>query len=144
MSDPLQAIKSHFQNKDLFAAAADIRLLELRSGFARASMTLGDKHINSLGIVHGGAVFTLADLAFGAAANSAGRVAVAIDTNISFLKATRTGTLHAEAVEISRTRRLSVCTVRITDDAGEPVALFQGTAYIKEESLLPAVSDPDA
>ena len=30
---------------------------------------------------------------------------------------------------------LSVCTVHVTNDAGELVALFQGAAYIKYESF---------
>lgn len=64
---------------------------------------------------------------------SGGKVAPAISTNLSFLKAARSGTLYAEATEISRSRKLSVCTVRVTNDAGELVALFQGTAYIKDE-----------
>jgi acyl-CoA thioesterase len=53
--------------------------------------------------------------------------------NARRLKPTRSGALHAEAREISRSRKLSVCTVRVTDDAAELVALFQGTAYIKDE-----------
>jgi acyl-coenzyme A thioesterase PaaI-like protein len=34
---------------------------------------------------------------------------------------------------------LSVCTVRVTNDAGELVALFQGTAYIKDEPFPPGL-----
>ena len=40
----------------------------------------------------------------------------------------------------SRSRRLSVCTVRVTNDAGELVALFQGTAYIKDEPFPPSAT----
>jgi acyl-CoA thioesterase len=131
--------KQYFEN-DRFAAETGISLVELRSGYAKAYLRLEQRHLNSVGIVHGGAIFTLADLAFAAAANSGGKVAVAINTTISFLKATQTGILHAEATEISRTRRLSVCTVRITNDAGELIALFQGTAYIKNEPFPPVVT----
>jgi acyl-CoA thioesterase len=84
-------------------------------------------------MVHGGAIFTLAAFAFGAASRTAGQATVGVSTNISFLKPTRSGTLYAEATEISRSRRLSVCTVEVTNDAGELVAMFQGTAYIKDE-----------
>ena len=87
--------------------------------------------------MHGGAIFTLADFAFGAAVKTGGKVASSINTSLSFLKATRSGTLYAEATEISRSRKLSVCTVRVTNDAGELVALFQGTAYIKDEPFPP-------
>jgi len=136
MSNDFESIKHHFEN-DRFAASSGMRLVELRPGFARTSLEIEDRHLNSVGIVQGGAIFTLADLAFAMACNSGGKVAVAVSTNLSFLKATRSGTLHAEATEVSRSRKLSVCTVRVTNDAGELVALFQGTAYIKDEPFPP-------
>jgi acyl-CoA thioesterase len=137
MSHDLEPIKHHFEN-DRFATSSKMRLVELRPGYARTSLTVEDRHLNSVGTVHGGAIFTLADFAFGAASNTGGEVAVAVNTSLSFLKATRSGTLYAEATEISRSRKLSVCTVRVTNDAGELVALFQGTAYIKDEPFPPA------
>ena len=143
MSSTNEIIKQHFEN-DRFAAATGIHLVELRLGFAKAYLRLEQRHLNSVGIVQGGAIFTLADLAFVAASNSSGKVAVAINTTLSFLKATQSGTLHAEATEISRTRRLSVCTVRVTNDAGELVALFQGTAYIKDEPFPPDMAVSNA
>jgi acyl-CoA thioesterase len=136
MSNDFESIKHHFEN-DRFATSSGMRLVELRPGFARTSLEIEDRHLNSVGIVQGGAIFTLADLAFAMACNSGGKVAVAVSTNLSFLKATRSGTLHAEATEVSRSRKLSVCTVRVTNDAGELVALFQGTAYIKDEPFPP-------
>ena len=62
---------------------------------------------------------------------------MAVSTSLSFLKATRSGTLSAEAIEVSRSNRLSSCTVRVTNEAADLVALFQGTAYIKDESFPP-------
>jgi acyl-CoA thioesterase len=137
MSDNLEAIRRQFES-DHFAATSGVRLVELRPGFAKAVLAVEERHWNSIGIVQGGAVFTLADFAFGAASNSGGKVAVAVSTNLSFMKATRCGTLHAEATEISRSRRVSTCTVRVTNESGELVALFQGTAYIKDEPFPPA------
>ena len=136
MPNDLDVIQRHFES-NLFAASNGMRLVEIRPGFARTSLEIEDRHLNSVGIVQGGAIFTLADLAFAMACNSAGKVAVAVNTSLSFLKATRSGTLHAEAVEVARSRKISTCTVRVTNDAGELVALFQGTAYIKDEPFPP-------
>ena len=138
LTHDLETIRHYFE-KDRFAASSGIRLVDLRPGFAKASLQVEDRHLNSLGTVHGGAIFTLADFAFGAAVKTGGKVAPAISTNLSFLQAARSGTLYAEATEISRSRRLSVCTVRVTNDAGELVALFQGTAYIKDEPFPPGL-----
>ncbi len=136
MPNNLDALKRYFEN-DRFAASSGMRLVELRPGFARTSLEIEDRHLNSVGIVQGGAIFTLADLAFAMACNSGGKVAVAVSTNLSFLRATWSGTLHAEATEVARSRKISTCTVRVTDKAGELVALFQGTAYIKDEPFPP-------
>lgn len=136
MTNPFDSIKHHFEN-DRFAASSGMRLVELRPGFAKTCLNVEERHLNNVGTVQGGAIFTLADFAFGAASKTGGKVAVAVNTNLSFLKATRSGTLFAEATEISRSRKLSVCTVHVTNDAGELVALFQGTAYIKDEPFPP-------
>ncbi len=136
MSNDLDVVKNYFEN-DRFAASSGMRLEELRCGFARTSLEIEDRHLNSVGIVQGGVIFTLADLAFAMACNSGGKVAVAVSTNLSFLRATWTGSLHAEASEVARSRKISTCTVRVTDKAGELVALFQGTAYIKDEPFPP-------
>jgi acyl-CoA thioesterase len=132
MQDDLEAIRHLFEN-DQFATSNGMRLVELRRGFAKTSLEVEKRHLNSIGTVQGGAIFTLADFAFGAAVKTGGKIAPAISTHLSFLQPTRSGMLYAEATEISRSRKLSVCTVRVTNDAGELVALFQGTAYIKDE-----------
>jgi acyl-CoA thioesterase len=132
MPHDLEALKHHFES-DRFATSSGMRLVELRPGFAKTCLQVEERHLNSIGTVQGGAIFTLADFAFGAAVKMGGKVAPAISTNLSFLKPVRSGILYAEATEVSRSRKLSVCTVRVTNDAGELVALFQGTAYIKDE-----------
>ena len=55
---------------DRFAAEAGVELLEVREGYAKARMLVTDKHLNGGGVCQGGALFTLADLAFAAVANS--------------------------------------------------------------------------
>jgi acyl-CoA thioesterase len=136
MPHNLDAIKHHFEN-DPFPAANGMRLIELRPGFAKTALTIEARHLNNLGTVHGGAILTLAAFAFGAASKSRGKVAVGTNTSLSFVKPARSGTLYAEAIEVARSRRISTCTVRVTDDAGELIALFQGTAYIKDQPFPP-------
>src|SRR5512141_1031470 len=118
-------------DRDRFAAQAGIRLVEVGDGTARATMEVTPSHLNGVDVVQGGALFTLADFAFAAACNSHDRVAVAIDVSISFVKGVSSGTLVADATEEALTERLSTCLVRVTDEAGDVVALFKGTAYRK-------------
>jgi acyl-CoA thioesterase len=124
-----------FFTRDRFATGNGIRLLEVRPGYARARLRVAERHLNGVDVVQGGAVFTLADLAFAVACNSSGPVALAVNVSISFLKATTGGTLVAEAREVNRTSRLSTCEVEVRDGKGGLTALFHGTAYVTKEPL---------
>lgn len=136
-ADATATLHRFFQN-DQFAARANIELLSVSPGQARAKMTLQPHHLNGYGTVQGGAIFTLADFAFAAASNSHGTVAVAINVSITFMKAAKTGILWAEAKEMSCNFKLGSYTVEVKDDQGELVALFQGLAYRKSEKIDPA------
>ena len=128
-------ITTEFFGRDQFAAQNGITAVEVRPGYARAEMEVEPRHLNAVGIVQGGAIFTLADLAFAMASNSHGVVAVACQADITYMKAVAAGRLTAVAEEISRTRKLSTCMIRVTDDVGELIALFKGIAYIKGSPL---------
>lgn len=129
-----------FMRADRFASSIGVRLLEVREGYARASLRLRPEHLNGAGVAMGGAVFTLADLAFAAASNSRGQVAVGLDANITYARAAVGGTLTAEAREEAVSRRVSVCTVRVTDGEGQLVAIFRGTAFRKDEPVAALVA----
>ncbi len=98
-------------------------------------MTVREHHLNSAGTLHGGALFALADAAFSAASNSHGTLAVAINVSISYFKAIRSGTVIAEAEEISMNPKLATYLVQIHGEAGDQIALSQGTVYRKRETL---------
>jgi acyl-CoA thioesterase len=126
------------RHNDRFAAASGVELIEMTAGRAVAQMAVAEQQQNSLGTVHGGALFTLAATAFFAASNAAGETAMGTNMNITCLKPAVAGVLRAEATEIARSRKLVHGTVRITDEKGDLVALFQGTAYIKGQPYPPA------
>jgi len=127
-------IKKFFKG-DRFAKYLGIELVEVSMGRAVASMEVRDEHLNGISTVHGGALFTLADFAFAVAANSHGRVTVAINVSISFMKAATRGTLTATAREISLNPKIASYTVNICDDEGVLVAIFQGMAYRKRDKI---------
>ncbi len=124
-----------FFEGDRFAAHAGVELVSVSRGRARTRLRVADRHLNGAGVVQGGALFTLADLAFAAAVNSHGQAALAVDTSLSFVKAVSGGTLLADAREVARSARLATCLVRVTAEEGHLVALFKGTAYRKKETL---------
>ena len=110
-------------------------LLETGNGYAKARMEIKPMHLNGGGVCQGGAIFTLADLAFAAATNSHARLTLSITSNINFFKAESKGFLYAEAREVFSHKRLSNCEVTITNEAGDLIATFSGSGYRKDTEL---------
>jgi len=131
----MQDLKQYFSDRDRFARHCGIQLLSVGKGTARAMLKVQDYHLNAANVVHGGAIFTLADFVFAAASNSHGTLALAIQANINYLKAVTEGTIYAEAKEISLHRKLATYEIVITNEANELIATFQGTVYRKEQEL---------
>jgi acyl-CoA thioesterase len=73
-----------FVQRDEYARHIGVEILDYGRGTARARMKIGRQHRNSAGMVHGGAIFSLADAVFSIASNSHGTLAVAINVSISF------------------------------------------------------------
>lgn len=64
-----------FFKNDLFATNAGVELIEIREGYSKAKLEIKPEHLNAGQRTQGGAIFTLADLALAAAANSHGTLA---------------------------------------------------------------------
>ncbi len=118
-----------FFAKDTWAREAGIELVDVSPGRATVRMEVQERHRNSHGTVHGGALFTLADTAFALASNSHGVPAAAINAHISYVTAASGGTLYARAEEFSLNPKIATYTVTITDEDGTRIAIFQGMVY---------------
>ncbi|WAI02204.1 PaaI family thioesterase [Methanogenium organophilum] len=129
-SDDLRRAKEFFA-ADSFSQETGLELVSVSPGRATVSMQICDRHKNSHGTVHGGALFTLADTAFALASNSHGIPAAGINASISYLTAARDGILTAEAEEFTGNPKLASYTVVITDDKERKIAIFQGMVYRK-------------
>ena len=110
--------------KDRYATEqTGIMIDEIGPDTAVCSMQITKQHLNANGTVMGGAIFTLADLCFAAAANNSGEyIAMSFESSISFLKATRAGTLHATAVPLKIGRSICFYRIDITDNEGNLTA----------------------
>jgi acyl-CoA thioesterase len=135
---PVDQRIAEFFTQDRFAASSGMRIVEVRPGFARTEMDVEPRHLNAVGILQGGALFTLADLAFALCCNSHGVLAVGCQCDVTYFKAVRSGRLVASAEEVNRTRTLSTCLIRVTGENEELVGLFKGVAYIKGTPLWPS------
>lgn len=127
------ALRRYF-DKDRFAALCGVEIVEAGPGTALVRMKLEDRHLNGLDMAHGGALFTLADMAFAVASNSHGVPAVAVSATITYARAARSGVVYARAREVSRSRRLATYAVEVRNESDEILCIFQGTVYIKSPS----------
>ncbi len=117
-------------SSDAFAAHLGVELEEVRPGYARMRMNLGERHRNFLGMVHGGAIFSLADAAFAAASNSFGTKAVAVHVGIDYLAATGDSPfLVAEVEFVSRAGKIGNYDMKVRDSRGEVIATCHGWVY---------------
>jgi acyl-CoA thioesterase len=128
--DKLKEIFKH----DKFAASCGIEIVEFRPGYAKCTMPVTETHLNAIGTVMGGAIFTLADYTFSVAANSHGTLAVTLNAFISYMQACKEGPVTAVAIETSRTKRTGVYQVSVTDGTGRLISSVTGTCYFKTKS----------
>ena len=119
-----------FFKNDRFATDAGVELLEVKEGYAKASLVIAHCHLNAGGRTQGGALFTLADLALAAAANSHGTLAFSLSSNITFLRASGIGdTLYAEARERYIGRTTGCYQIDITNQEGKLIATFESSVF---------------
>ena len=71
----------------------DMKVTELRRGYARVEMVIDKQILNVHGFVHGGALFSLADTAAGAASFATGRDSVTLAGTINYMKPGKGGKL---------------------------------------------------
>lgn len=127
----LELLKAQFTERDGYMQSLGADLVKLGRGHAIVRMPVRQDNLNFNGTCHGGAIFSLADCAFGVASNSYGRLAAGIDVHITYNAAARLGeTLTATATEVSRSRKIAVYQVKVCSDTAGHIASFTGTVYV--------------
>ncbi|WP_144905980.1 PaaI family thioesterase [Halobellus captivus] len=109
-----------------------ISFTTVSDGVAVAQMRVTEDHLNMNGTLHGGAIFSLADSAAGAALESLleDTTSVALEANISFLTAAEQGdTVTAKAEVTNESRKTAEMTVNIVLFDGTEIATFRGRGY---------------
>lgn len=121
--------------EERFPKLLDIKLVDVAEGYALCEMYYTEAMDNLHGMAHGGAIFSLIDEAFEISSNSHGTVAVALNMNVSYVKAARKGSLlRAESTETNKGRRTATYYITVNDDQGL-VAICQALVYRKDEKL---------
>ena len=116
-------------SQDAFSSWLGIEILEVEKGRCKVAMTVRREMLNSMNKAHGGITYSLADTAFGFAANTHGKFAVSIETSINHIEALEEGdVLVAESVIEKVNNKLGFNIVEVKR-GDELVALFKGVVY---------------
>jgi len=116
-------------SQDPYSQWLGIEILECEIGRCIVAMTVRKEMLNSMNKAHGGITYSLADTAFGFAANTHGKFAVSIETSINHIEAVNEGDyLVAESVieKVNNKLGFNIIEVKRGD---EMVALFKGVVY---------------
>ena len=131
IDDPVDYARS-VVGKDPMASFLGINVEEVKSGYARCSVTIKPEYMNAVERAHGSIIYALADQAFAVAANSTGVMALAVNFTITFLTAAVDGErIFAEALPVHIGKKTSVWSVQIRGSKERLVATGQGIAYHK-------------
>jgi acyl-CoA thioesterase len=112
-------------NDSEFARLLGMEITDARDGYARVIMDPAGKN-NPRGVMHGGAIFALADQAFGIAANCGTIVSVAVSIHIQYISPA-TGPLVAVAHRVAENGRYSSFQVTVYEEE-RIIAEFNGVA----------------
>ena len=136
MDIPLEKIRAFFA-ADRYAASAGIVIDAVTEDAVQCSMPITPEHLNAGGGVQGGAIFTLADLAFAVHSNlpllCGAKVGMTVgqSNSISYLAAAKGKRLIARSTCLSRGRNVCVFRVEIFDDLDNFVAEMRGNGFTK-------------
>ena len=117
--------------KEPFAQALNMELVELEDGHSVVEMMYDPENMNNMyDRAHGGALFGLIDEAFETAAQTKGTIAVALNVNITYVASPQPGSkLRAEAKQVSQTKKTASFDIKITDQDGNMITIYQALAY---------------
>ena len=126
---PIEEVRKLFGNDRFATEACGCRVLEASRGHAVCAFDIAPIHLNAMGNVMGGAIFTLADFALAIACNMGEEPTVAVNNTIEYLNSTKGSTLIATCDADRSGRNLGFYTVEVKDDLDTPVAKMTATCF---------------
>lgn len=111
-----------------------IHFVVLEEGHVRAEMPIADKHTNVYGMVHGGALYTLADTTTGFAARTYGGRVVTLNGSMNYLTGSpNTTKIYCDGRVVRHGRKTIVVSAEVYDEFGTLMANGSYTLYVLGE-----------
>jgi acyl-CoA thioesterase len=130
--DYMQTAKEFFKNEGYAIETTGIEIEHAEPQNAVCTLAVQDKHKNSVGVVMGGAIYTLADFAFAVLGNYLHPFTVTQSGNIHYLRPAYTSKITAAARETACSGHTSLCEVEIVGEEGKTLCVCHFTGFIKQ------------
>ena len=136
MNNPQNIINKMF-DQDAFSQWLGIQIVDVSEGYCQIKMTVRKEMLNGFQIAHGGIAYSLADSALAFASNSHGRKSLSVETSISHMVSVKAGDmLTAMTKELSRSDKIGIYLITITNNENQEIANFKGTVYRTSKNWL--------
>lgn len=126
----IQAFLEYFRRTDALSREMGISVRSLSAEGAEAEMGISDNEKNYMGMLHGGAFFTIADVVAGLCVSYYGEQCVTLSSNLNYLKAAAAGKIIARSTLSRRGRKICVCEIRIISEEGTLLCTGTFTMYM--------------
>ena len=136
MSIPWKIVNKVY-DQDAFSQWLGIEIVDVSAGYCQLKMKVRKEMLNGFHIAHGGIAYSLADSALAFASNSHGRKSLSVETSISHMVSIKAGDmLTAMTKELSRSDKIGVYLITITNKENQEIAIFKGTVYRTSKDWL--------
>ena len=136
MSIPWKIVNKMY-DQDAFSQWLGIEIVDVSEGYCQLKMKVRKEMLNGFHIAHGGIAYSLADSALAFASNSHGRKSLSVETSISHMVSIKAGDmLTAMTKELSRSDKIGVYLITITNNENQELANFKGTVYRTSKDWL--------
>ena len=136
MSIPWKIVNKMY-DQDAFSQWLGIEIVDVSEGYCQLKMKVRKEMLNGFHIAHGGIAYSLADSALAFASNSHGRKSLSVETSISHIVSIKAGDmLTAMTKELSRSDKIGVYLITITNNENQEIANFKGTVYRTSKDWL--------
>lgn len=118
----------------LFREGIDLTLIQSGGGASEVSLAVKPSHMNAVGVLHGGAVFTLVDTGMACALMDMlrqGETCVSVEIKVNNIAPIRAGTIVARSSVGHRGTTLAHIETDVRTSHGRLVAKGLGTFYIR-------------
>ncbi len=120
----------------LFAGGIDLELVQSGGGAAEVSLDVKPTHMNAVGVIHGGAVFTLVDTSMACAIMDTlklGDTCVSIEIKVNNVAPVREGTIVARSTILNRGKTIVTVETDVRTSHGRIIAKGLGTFYVRSK-----------